>query len=333
MEWIIFLCFVISFFVTLTLTPYWIKLAHKMKMTGVDMHKLDKRQVAELGGILVVFGFLIGVLCYIAIDTFYISQSYFNLDRDVQILACLVTILMIAIIGLVDDILGWKIGLRQHQKPFLVLLATIPMIVVNAGTSVMAIPFFGSMDIGLLYPLFIVPLAITGAANGFNMIAGYNGLESGLGIIILTFLSYMAWLNNAGWVSVLGLCMVATLFAFYVFNSYPSKIFPGDTVTYSVGAMIAIIAISGNIEKVALIVFIPYFIELVLKLRGMMQKESFAKLNKDGSLGLNDGIYGLEHVVIWLKNKFGRKAYEKDVVFSLYLFQLFFIVIAVLFVV
>ncbi|MFH1972207.1 MAG: glycosyltransferase 4 family protein [archaeon] len=333
MEWIIFLCFIISFFVTLTLTPYWIRLAHKMGIVGKDMHKLDERKVAELGGIIVVFGFLLGILCYIAIDTFYISHDYFNLNRDVQILACLVTILMVAIIGMLDDILGWKIGLRQYQKPFLVLIATIPMIVVNAGVSVMAIPFFGSMDIGLLYPLLIVPLAITGAANGFNMLAGYNGLESGLGIIILTFLSYMAWLNNAGWVAVLGLCMVAALFAFYVFNSYPSRVFPGDTMTYAVGAMIAIVAISGNIEKVALIVFIPYFIECVLKLRGMMQKESFAKLNTDGSLSLNDGIYGLEHVVIWLKNKFGKKAYEKDVVFSLYLFQLFFIIIAVLFVV
>ena len=331
MNIVIFACFLVSFVVTLVSTPYWIKIAHKIGIVAVDMHKVDKKKkVAELGGIVVVFGFIMGVLLYIALDTFYIeSTNLANLERDVQILACLTTILIISIIGLVDDILGWKIGLRQYQKPILVLLATIPMIVVNAGHSITTVPFIGSMDIGILYALLIVPLAITGAANGFNMIAGYNGLEAGMGMIMLTFLSYMAWLNNYGWVAVLGLCMVASLFAFYIFNKYPAKIFPGDTVTYSVGALIAIIAIMGNIEKIALIIFIPYFIELILKLRGKLQKESFATVKKDGSLEVK-GIYGLEHLVTHIRTKLGRKTYEKDVVFSLYLIQGFFIVIAAL---
>ncbi len=331
MNIVIFACFLVSFVITLVSTPYWIKIAHKIGIVAVDMHKVDKKKkVAELGGIVVVFGFIMGVLLYIALDTFYIeSTNLANLERDVQILACLTTILIISIIGLVDDILGWKIGLRQYQKPILVLLATIPMIVVNAGHSITTVPFIGSIDIGILYALLIVPLAITGAANGFNMIAGYNGLEAGMGMIMLTFLSYMAWLNNYGWVAVLGLCMVASLFAFYIFNKYPAKIFPGDTVTYSVGALIAIIAIMGNIEKIALIIFIPYFIELILKLRGKLQKESFATVKKDGSLEVK-GIYGLEHLVTHIRTKLGRKTYEKDVVFSLYLIQGFFIVIACL---
>ncbi|MBT4396908.1 glycosyl transferase family 4 [archaeon] len=331
MNIVIFACFLVSFVVTLVSTPYWIKIAHKIGIVAVDMHKVDKKKkVAELGGIVVVFGFIMGVLLYIALDTFYIeSTNLANLERDVQILACLTTILIISIIGLVDDILGWKIGLRQYQKPILVLLATIPMVVVNAGHSITTIPFVGSIDIGILYALLVVPLAITGAANGFNMIAGYNGLEAGMGMIMLTFLSYMAWLNNYGWVAVLGLCMVASLFAFYIFNKYPSKIFPGDTVTYTVGALIAIMAIMGNIEKIALIIFIPYFIELILKLRGKLQKESFATVKKDGSLEVK-GIYGLEHLVTHIRTKLGRKTYEKDVVFSLYLIQGFFIVIACL---
>ena len=212
-------------------------------------------------------------------------------------------------------------------KPFLVLLATIPMIVVNAGHSTTTLPFIGMMDIGILYALIFVPLGIVGASNGFNMIAGYNGLESGLGIIILTFLSYVAWLNDFGWVAVMGLCMVAALLAFYIFNKHPAKIFPGDTLTYSVGALIAIIAITANIEKVALIIFIPYIIELILKLRGKFQKESFATLNKDNSLSVKE-IYGLEHIVVYIHNKLNKKVYERDVVLHLYLLQFLFIILA-----
>jgi len=330
MEPLLFICFIISFLATLVATPYWIRIAHKTGIVGKDMHKTDKRKVAELGGIVVVFGFILGVLFYIALNTFYFNYFHIeSLERSIQLMASLVTILIIAIIGIVDDILGWKIGLRQWQKPFLVLLATIPLIVVNAGQSITTVPFLGRMDIGIIYVLVIIPIAITGAANGFNMIAGYNGLEAGLGIMILTFLSYHAWLNEVSWVAIMGLCMVAALFGFYIFNKNPAKIFPGDTLTYSVGALIAIIAITANIEKIAIIVFIPYFIELILKLRGRLQKESFAKLEKDGSLTLKDkGIYGLEHIIIYIKNRLGKKAYEKDVVLSLYLIQFIFIIIA-----
>jgi len=328
MEILLLSCFIISFLVTLLTIPYWIRIAHKTGICGPDVHKTDKRKVAELGGLVVVFGFLLGVLFYIALDTFYLEKfDATNLQRDVQILASLVTILIIAIIGMVDDILGWKIGLRQSEKPFLVLLATVPMIVVNAGHSITSLPFVGVVDIGIFYALILVPIAITGAANGFNMIAGYNGLESGMGIIILSFLSYVAWLNNFGWVGILGGCMVAALLAFYIFNKTPAKIFPGDTLTYSVGALIAIIAISANLEKLALIIFIPYFIELILKLKGRLQKESFAKLNKDETLSLRDGIYGLEHIVIYVRTKLGLKTYEKDVVSNLYLLQFIFIIL------
>jgi UDP-N-acetylglucosamine--dolichyl-phosphate N-acetylglucosaminephosphotransferase len=328
MEILLLSCFVISFLVTILTIPYWIRIAHKTGIVGPDVHKKDKRNVAELGGLVVVFGFLLGVLFYIALDTFYLEKfDVVNLARDIQILACLVTILIIAIIGMVDDILGWKIGLRQSEKPFLVLLATIPMVVVNAGHSLTTLPFVGVVDLGIFYALILVPIAITGAANGFNMIAGYNGLETGMGIIILSFLSYVAWLQDFGWVAIIGGCMVSALIGFYIFNKTPAKIFPGDTLTYSVGALIAIIAISANLEKLALIIFIPYFIELILKLRGGLQKESFAKLNKDGSLSVKEGIFGLEHFVIYIRTKLGLKTYERQVVSNLYIIQFLFIII------
>jgi len=66
-------------------------------------------------------------------------------------------------------------------------------------------------------------------------------------------------------------------------------------MTYSVGALIAIVAILGNIEKFALFLFIPYFLEFILKARGKFKKESFAEVQEDGSLKLKEEIYGLEH--------------------------------------
>jgi UDP-N-acetylglucosamine--dolichyl-phosphate N-acetylglucosaminephosphotransferase len=328
---IILFSIIASFILTLLALPYWIRRAKNAELIGKDVHKLDKREIAEMGGIIVVFGFLFAVLFYIAIDTFYLQHSKIEsfLIRDLQLMAALLTIMIIAIIGMVDDILGWKIGLRQWQKPILVALASVPIMVVNAGHSIIFLPYFGEISIGIIYPLLIIPIAISGAANGFNMLAGYNGLETGMGAIILAALGYIAWITNSGSVAVMALCMVFALLAFYIYNKYPAKVFPGDTLTYTVGGLIAIIAILGNMEKIALILFIPYFIEFLLKLRGKFRKESFAKLNEDGSIELPyKKFYGLEHVAISIMKKIKRKVYEKDVVYCLFTIQLLIVFIA-----
>ncbi len=334
MQYILFLCFILSFLFTIIVTPYWIRIAKSTGLVGCDVHKTDRRKVAELGGAIVILGFIFGVLFYIGLDTFYLEHfGAENLQRDIQILASLVTILLISLIGFFDDIIGWKtddkkVGLKQWQKPLLVLFATIPMVVVNAGHSAIALPFIGRIDLGIIYAITIVPLLITFTANAFNMVAGYNGLETGQGIIILTFIGYVAWMNDFGWVATVAACMIATLAGFYLFNRTPAKIFPGDTLTYSVGALIGILAISANMEKLMLIVMTPYIIEFLLKARGKMKKESFAKVNEDGSLSLRDGIYGIEHISLALIKRVKKKVYEQDVVMGVHLIQMIFILIA-----
>lgn len=319
MEYVLLLSFAVSFIVTLFTIPYWITRAKRAGLIGIDVHKHNKPKIAELGGVTVVIGFVFGVLLYIAIKTFYLgSDSIIS-----PTLAAVSTVLIIALVGIIDDILGWKIGLRQWQKPFLTLIAALPMMVINVGQSTMNFPVVGEVNLGFLYPLLIVPIAIVGASNGFNMIAGYNGLEAGLGVIILSALAFLSWQQNAGFAAVIALCMVFALLAFLLFNKFPARLFPGDTLTYSVGAVIACVAILGNIEKAAVILFIPYYIEFLLKLRGLMQKESFAKVNPDHSLKLRySKIYGLEHLAIYLISKVKRKVYEQDVVYSLYIIEL-----------
>ncbi|MFO8015568.1 MAG: hypothetical protein R6U32_00540 [Candidatus Woesearchaeota archaeon] len=144
----------------------------------------------------------------------------------------------------------------------------------------------------------------------------------GQGVIILSTLGFIAWLTGSGWVAAMDFCMVAALLAFLIFNFYPAKVFPGDTLTYSVGALIAIVAIFANIEKYALILFIPYFIEVILKARGKMQKESFAKVLKDGSLkNQYRRYYGIEHIAINTIRTLKKKAFEHEVVLSIWAFQ------------
>ncbi len=327
MDLLLITCLLLSFLFTFFAILLWINRAKKAGLTGIDMHKKNKKRVAEIGGIPVLFGFIFGTMLYTGYRTFINNATDFN----TEILGVTATICVIGIIGIMDDILGWKLGLRQYQKPILCLFAALPLVMTMVGNSKIMIPYIGIVDIGIIYYVIIIPIAISGAANAFNMIAGYNGLEAGMGIIILSTLGLVIWLDQGlGNVAMLAGIMVACLSAFLLFNSYPSMIFPGDSLTYTIGALIAAVSILGNTEKIALFLFIPYFLQFFLKSLGGWRKESFSGLDQKGNLHVpHNRCYGVEHLVVKIKGYFGKVS-ENDVVFSIYSIELVLVLIVLL---
>lgn len=317
----------VSFFITLAALPFWIRKARQIGLLWGDMNKSKKeRNVAGSGGIVVVLGTIIGIFIYIALQTFYFKQTDGIL---ISLFALLTSILLVAGVGLVDDLFGWKRGgLSIRSRIILILFSAVPLMVINAGEStIMGINF------GIFFPLIILPLGIIGATTTFNFLAGYNGLEARQGIILLSAMAFVTYITGNPWLSVVALCMVASLFAFLIFNRNPAKVFPGDVLTYSVGMLIAAIAIIGNVEKIAIFFFIPYILETILKLRGRLKKYSFGKPNEDGSLDLAyDKIYGLEHLAILILKKIkpSKKVYENDVVNLINGFQILIVLVGFL---
>lgn len=323
MEKILILPLLLGFFATLFMLPYWIKKAKKAGLVWRDMHKISHpKNVVGSGGITILFGFVIGVLSYIAIKTFILHTDV----TTVQIFALMTTVLIAGFVGLIDDILGWMYGgLSTKLRIFLILIAAIPLVVINAGESTMI-----GINFGLIYPLILIPIGILGATVTFNFLAGYNGLEASQGILILSALSISTYFTGATWLSLISLIMVLPLIAFFIFNKVPAKIFPGDSLTYSIGALIAVIAILGNLEKIAVFFFIPYIIETGLKVRGKLRKQSISKLNEGGGLEMPyEKFYGLEHIAIYLlkKIKKDKRVREKEVVWLINLFQILIIAV------
>ena len=319
--------FITVFIITWMVIPFWITRAKNAGLAGKDIHKKDLPVVAEMGGVTVLLGFIIGIMGYVALRVFIFHAN----SNITSILAILSAVLLAGIIGIIDDILGWKIGLRQWQKPVLTLLVAAPVMAVNAGIRIMSIPLLGKMDLGILYPLLVIPAFILMGTNGFNMLAGYNGLETGQGIIILSALAYFSYATGSSWLTIVALCMIVALLGFWLYNKYPATVFPGDTLTYTVGALAATMAIFANIEKIFLILFIPYIIEFFLKLRGLFQKESFALLKDDGTLVPRyDTIYGLENLMVKIMNTLHIKTTERKVVYGLHSLQVTCVLLAFL---
>lgn len=310
MELIIISCTVISFLVTWITTRKWIHKAPEIGILGLDMNKPGRPKVAEMGGMGVMLGFGTGMLVYIGMMTFLKGEPIYY-----PIFAVLCTVLIACIIGMMDDMMGWKRGLRQWQKPIFTFIAALPVIVINVGHSSMDLPLIGSIDLGILYPLLVVPIGIVGASNVYNMVAGYNGLEAGMGVVILSAMGYFAFVSGKQSAAILALYMVGALIAFLYFNWYPAKIFPGDTTTYSVGALAACIAILGDMEKLAIILFLPYALDFVMQARCGFRMEAFARVNEDGSLEKPyKGIFHITHLAIIMLRLLKGKVYEREVV-------------------
>jgi UDP-N-acetylglucosamine--dolichyl-phosphate N-acetylglucosaminephosphotransferase len=329
MNEIIFIAPLVSFFVALLLTPFWIRKAKQIGLQWRDMNKIKSDLVSGSGGTIVVLGFVIGVMFYIAYRTFYLHSMNGSL---VDILSLFSVVMLLSALGFIDDLFGWrKGGLSRRSRIILVLLASVPLIAINAGKSHITIPFYGTLDLGFIYPFIFVPIGIIGATTTFNFLAGFNGLEAGQGILLLSSLAIVAFFTGNSWLSIIAFCMVSSLFAFLIFNLNPAKVFPGDVLTYPVGGLIAIMAILGNFEKVAVFFFFPVILEFFLKARGRFVKQSFGLPNKDGLLDLRyNKIYSLNHLAIHLMKKKGIKPTETKVVLSIWTFQVLVILIGFL---
>lgn len=325
-----FICAVLAFCLTYLVTPWLIMYLKKIGLVVLDQHKDPKPLVPLSGGLAVLFGMMGGLMSFIFIRTFFPTETYRLVlnDRALSLLfATMISILIITLVGFIDDLLIQKsknssIGLKQWQKPLLTLTAAVPLMVVNVGTATMVVPFFDKVNFGILYPLFLVPLGVVGASNMVNMLGGLNGLESGMALIYLTSLGLYAFKFERYIAALLALITLAAVLAFYFYNKYPAKIFPGDSLTYLLGAVLASIAIVQDLERATFVISIPFIMEFFLKLKGKFQKQTYGYIKNSKIKSHYKKIYSIPHIFMRT-----GKFTEKQIVFFMWIIQAIFAVI------
>src|SRR3989344_9149581 len=85
-----------SFLITLFLLPFWIRKAKEIGLVWEDMNKLRAEKVSGSGGMVVIMGFVVGVLFYVGYRVFYLDGQNIFL---VEIFAILSSILILAMVG------------------------------------------------------------------------------------------------------------------------------------------------------------------------------------------------------------------------------------------
>ncbi len=300
---------IISFAITIITTLFLMPYLKGAGITAMDHNKKDKRLLPGSCGLAVAFGFAVGILTYAFGASFSLYQPVAALQ---YLFATVIAVTLISFTGFLDDInvkstmvkstdmLDTRQGLKQWQKPLLTLIGAIPLMAVNAGVSVIRIPFIGAFNFGVLYPLIIIPLAVVFASNAFNLLGGFDGIAAGTGLIAsLGLLLYSVFFGTYTGALVSGVLFAAML-AFALFNIYPSKLIPGDSFTYAVGTALVASMIIGNMESFGLVVFFPWVIEFFLHARRRFHVTDLGKRRRDGTFAAPYGkkVYSWTHILM-----------------------------------
>ena len=117
------------------------------------------------------------------------------------------------------------------------------------------------LHIGIL----AIPLlffAVLGTVNGTNFTDGLDGLASSVTIVVVLFFA-LASIAHFKMVDPLSFGMIGGLMGFLYYNSFPAKIFMGDTGSLALGGYVVAKAYMSQMPLFILIVGLIYLIEVV----------------------------------------------------------------------
>jgi len=192
--------------------------------------KFHTGSVPRIGGISIAIGILSAMLINL--------QSSIAEPLKVTLLLCAIPTFAI---GLTED-LTKQIGVKTRLL-FTALAAGLAVYLLDA--SITRLDIWG-IDYLLGIPLVAIVFtvfAITGLANAYNIIDGFNGLSSMVGIITLLGLAYIGFLFQDVAILSLSLIMVGAILGFFIWNYPKGLIFLGDGGAYLIGFWIAMLSV------------------------------------------------------------------------------------------
>ena len=254
---------IISFLISVIFCPILIPFLRKLKFgqtereDGPESH-LKKTGTPTMGGLVILASILLTSLIYVG--------------RYKEIIPVLFMTLGFGLIGFLDDYIKVvkkrSLGLTPSQKMTLQFIVTgvfkyYYFQVAGLDTSI-KIPFVDG--IGFVMPpwLFVifVFIVVLGTVNGVNFTDGLDGLASGVTVIVATFFTIVSLTVNPEMTPITG-AVVGSLLGFLLFNTYPARVFMGDTGSLALGGFVAAIALILHMPLFIVIVGLIYLVEVI----------------------------------------------------------------------
>jgi len=241
--------YLLFFFISIFTTKNGLKIIKKFNLLqnirneGPANH-FKKSDTPTMGGIFMICPFLILLL----IITINLSSLKFFL--------LLLTIFGFFITGLLDDYISIKnkenTGLKSKDKFILQSIVSIIFVLLAYEKNLLNPLITVSDSWGINMNIFILPisfLVLVGMSNSVNLTDGLDGLAAGCSGIVFYGLGTEILIKEQQELfvfSVLCYAMSGLCLGFLKYNSFPAKIFMGDTGSLSIGAIMGSIALLTN---------------------------------------------------------------------------------------
>jgi len=289
-----------------------------------------KEGTPTMGGVIIWGTVLLLALLFFVLAKFFGGfWSDFNFVDRAQTYLPIATMLIAALLGLADDVLGTlRIGphgggLRISQKLIMYLLVAIVgalWFYYRLQWSVLNIPFVGNVEIGWWYiPLFV--FIIVASAFSANETDGLDGLAGGVLLFAFVALTVVAFALGRFHLAVFSGATVGALLAFLWFNIYPARFFMGDTGAMSLGITMGVIAMLTNTT-----LLLPFFgVILVLESLSVIIQVISKKLRNGKKIFLSTPIHHHFEALGWPETKVTMRFWIISAIFSTLGLVLFFL--------
>ena len=234
-----------------------LKFGQTEREEGPQSH-LKKNGTPTMGGLVILASILLTSLIYIG--------------KFTEILPVLFMTLGFGLIGFLDDYIKVvkkrSLGLTPLQKMALQFIVTGVFIyyyfkIAGLDTSI-KIPFVSGDGFVMPTWLFIifVFIVVLGTVNGVNFTDGLDGLASGVTVIVATFFTIAALSLNPSMTPITG-AVVGSILGFLLFNTYPARVFMGDTGSLALGGFVSSIALMLHMPLFIVIIGLIYLVEVL----------------------------------------------------------------------
>lgn len=259
----VFMPVIISFLISVVFCPILIPFLRKLKFGQTEREEgpqshLKKNGTPTMGGLVILASILLTSLIYIG--------------KFTEILPVLFMTLGFGLIGFLDDYIKVvkkrSLGLTPLQKMALQFIVTGVFIyyyfkIAGLDTSI-KIPFVSGDGFVMPTWLFIifVFIVVLGTVNGVNFTDGLDGLASGVTVTVATFFTIAALSLNPSMTPITG-AVVGSLLGFLLFNTYPARVFMGDTGSLALGGFVSSIALMLHMPLFIVIIGLIYLVEVL----------------------------------------------------------------------
>ena len=234
-----------AFSLSLILIPIIIKLSHKKKWYDVpNNRKIHTGLIPRIGGMGIFISFVLScIIISFSINIFF--NNSIKTIFDIKYLYLFICLLMIHIMGLIDDLYSLKAVIKLSIQFFAATLITLSGFVVKS----ISLPYIDTIQLGFLaYPLTI--LWIVSITNAINLVDGMDGLAGGICSFAALSLGIISLINGNLPTAIISFSLFGAIAGFLRYNLPPARIFMGDSGSMLLGFALAVIPLTG-ISKAA----------------------------------------------------------------------------------